>query len=333
MRKRINGFLLFLFICLSLAVTALANENKVSSTITITVTELKPGYYIGAAWDGDELLTLFDDTVDNSGRLEKTIEVGKTLKSDYAVKVGISGINADADLVSLVVYPNEKEDTPGKPSNPGTDIGSGGSGGGSSKPSIKPGTGVPPAVTPTVTIPSPLAASSRFTDVPAGAYYADAVAWAAANGITSGTGGKHFKPDEPCTRGQIVTFLWRAAGSPMAEANKRFADVPADLYYYNAVQWAVSEGIAKGMGKRAFNPDEPCIRGQAVTFLHRANGAPAASSETRFTDVSPDAYYAAAVQWAVNSHITKGMGAKTFRPDAPCTRAQIVTFLYRNRER
>ena len=170
---------------------------------------------------------------------------------------------------------------------------------------------------------------SRFTDVPDGAYYADAVRWAVENGITSGTGENTFSPDAPCTRAQMVTFLWRANGSPEPkDSGNRFSDVSAGAYYYKAVLWAVENGITTGTGATTFSPDATVTRGQTVTFLHRAAGSPQASG-SRFSDVDSDAYYAAAVAWAVANGITDGVSATSFAPGSPCTRAQIVTFLYR----
>ena len=169
-----------------------------------------------------------------------------------------------------------------------------------------------------------------FVDVPANAYYYDAVLWAVKNGITYGTSDTTFSPSAPCTRAQIVTFLWRVAGSPGPKGVISFTDVPADVYYAKAVAWAVENGITSGVGDSKFAPDEVCTRAQMATFLCRMAGGKAVSSTIAFTDVSVDAYYAEAVQWAVESGITKGTGdGTTFSPDEACTRGQMVTFLYR----
>mgnify|MGYP000821533280 CR=1 FL=1 len=171
---------------------------------------------------------------------------------------------------------------------------------------------------------------SSFVDVPSGSYYEDAVDWAVANGITTGTDAAHFSPDGICTRAQAVTFLWRAAGRPAPESRTMpFTDVPADSYYYDAVLWAVENGITKGTSSTTFSPDDTCTRAQIVTFLWRSEQSPAAGSSNPFTDVSADAYYADAVLWAVKEEITTGTTRTTFSPDAECTRAQIVTFLWR----
>ena len=171
---------------------------------------------------------------------------------------------------------------------------------------------------------------SSFVDVPSGSYYEDAVDWAVANGITTGTDAAHFSPDGICTRAQAVTFLWRAAGRPAPESRTMpFTDVPADSYYYDAVLWAVENGITKGTSSTTFSPDDTCTRAQIVTFLWRSEQSPAAGSSNPFTDVSADAYYADAVLWAVKEAITTGTTRTNFSPDAECTRAQIVTFLWR----
>lgn len=168
-----------------------------------------------------------------------------------------------------------------------------------------------------------------FADVPAGAWYADAVAWAVEQGVTTGTSATTFGPDVSCTRAQMVTFLWRAAGSPEPENTVTpFADVSATAYYYDAVLWAVGEGITNGTSATTFSPDATVNRGQTVTFLWRNAGSPVASGSS-FADVAADAYYASAVAWAAHKGITSGTSATTFSPNNACTRAQIVTFLWR----
>ncbi|MDE7243003.1 MAG: S-layer homology domain-containing protein [Oscillospiraceae bacterium] len=177
---------------------------------------------------------------------------------------------------------------------------------------------------------TPSVPSVSFTDVNSSAFYYDAVQWAVAQGITNGTGANTFSPSSPCTRGQVVTFLWRAAGSPASSGISEFTDVQASDYYYDAVRWAVEQGITSGMGSNQFNPNDTCTRSQAVTFLYRYAGSPAVSGTSAFVDVASSAYYANAVNWAVNNHITEGTSASTFGPDDICTRSHIVTFLYRN---
>ena len=171
--------------------------------------------------------------------------------------------------------------------------------------------------------------TSPFSDVSTSAYYYEAVKWAQEKGITGGISNGLFGPNQPCTRAQIVTFLWRAAGSPEPKSMSSFSDVSADSYYAKAVAWAVENGITSGTGDGKFSPDATCTRAQAVTFLYRASGAPAVSGNAAFSDVATNAYYAAAVKWAEKNGITGGIGGGLFGSDNDCTRAQIVTFLYR----
>ena len=173
------------------------------------------------------------------------------------------------------------------------------------------------------------ALAAGFVDVPQSAYYQAAVDWAVANEITAGTSGTEFSPDETCTRAQAVTFLWRVNGQPNTTGNNPFADVAAGSYYADAVQWAVANGITSGTSATTFEPDAPVTRAQVVTFLYRNAGSPSASGSTSFADVPTNAYYADAVRWAVSQGITAGTSATAFSPDESCTRAQIVTFLYR----
>ena len=175
----------------------------------------------------------------------------------------------------------------------------------------------------------PKPVDNPFTDVSDGAYYAEAVRWATAAGITNGVSATTFEPDSICTRAQMVTFLWRYAGSPAPTSTVNpFSDVSEHAYYHDAVLWAVENGITNGTDATSFSPDEPASRAQAVTFLYRMAGSPEASGSS-FRDVNANAYYAPAVQWAVTHDITRGTSAETFSPDELCTRAQIATFLYR----
>ena len=172
--------------------------------------------------------------------------------------------------------------------------------------------------------------ANEFIDVPLDSYFYEAVMWAVENGVTTGISASRFDPDGICTRAQAVTFLWRAAGSPAPRSRAMpFTDVPVGSYYYDAVLWAVENGITKGTSDTTFSPNDTCTRAQIVSFLWRSEKTPAAGSRNPFTDVKPGAYYLDAVLWAVESGITKGTTAMTFSPDADCTRAQIVTFLWR----
>ena len=175
------------------------------------------------------------------------------------------------------------------------------------------------------------AMAAGFTDVPADAFFAKPVEWAVSKGVTDGTSDTTFSPNDTCTRGQVVTFLWRAANQPEpTEKKSSFSDVTADAYFGKAVLWAVEKGITDGTSDTTFSPDDGCTRGQVVTFLHRAEGKPAAQSGKSFSDVAADAYYADAVKWAVSKEITDGTSDTTFSPNDTCTRSQIVTFLYRD---
>ena len=173
------------------------------------------------------------------------------------------------------------------------------------------------------------ALAAGFSDVPHGTYYEDAVDWAVENDITAGTSDTEFSPNETCTRAQAVTFLWRANGQPDAAGNNPFADVSTSSYYNEAVQWAVANGVTSGTSATTFEPDAPVTRAQVVTFLYRDAGSPSVSGSTSFADVPTNAYYADAVRWAVSQGITAGTSTTAFSPDESCTRAQIVTFLYR----
>ena len=172
-------------------------------------------------------------------------------------------------------------------------------------------------------------ATGVFVDVAEGSYYEESIDWAVEKGITNGVSSNMFAPNDPCTRAQIVTFLWRAAGSPAPKSMSSFTDVPAGAFYAKAVAWAVENGITSGTGESKFSPNSTCTRAQAVTFLYRASGSPAVSGKAEFSDVSSTAFYADAVAWAAKKVITTGIGGGLFGSDNDCTRGQIVTFLWR----
>ena len=177
------------------------------------------------------------------------------------------------------------------------------------------------------------AAALGFTDVPTDAYYYEPVQWAVESGVTKGTSDTTFSPDATCTRAQVVTFLWRAAGTPEPSSTRDpFSDVAADAYYFKAVLWAVEREITLGTSATTFSPDQGCTRGQVVTFLWRTAGQPGAASGNPFSDVAQGDYFRSAVLWAVENGVTKGTGANTFSPNDTCTRAQIVTFLFRAKD-
>ena len=167
-----------------------------------------------------------------------------------------------------------------------------------------------------------------FAYIREGDYFFDAVKWAVNKEITNGLTVDRFAPDSGCTRAQIVTFLWRAAGEPEPGTLSTFTDVPADKYYAKAVAWAIENGVTNGISENVFGPDDICTRAHSVAFLYRAAKASASGNST-FADVDTNAYYAAAVKWATDNGITNGMSAERFGPNETCTRAQIVTFLWR----
>ena len=199
-----------------------------------------------------------------------------------------------------------------------------------SNPAFEPQTAV--VSLPRLERPTPTPAENPFTDIRESAYYHDPVLWAVANNVTNGTSDSTFSPDEGCTRAQVVTFLWRAAGKPdPASSESPFSDVKEGAYYFNAVLWAVETGITNGTSDTTFSPDETCTRAQIVTFLWRYEEQPApAGTSNPFADVKPSAYFGSAVLWAVETGITNGTSATTFDPEDTCTRAQVVTFLYRD---
>lgn len=171
----------------------------------------------------------------------------------------------------------------------------------------------------------------QFTDVLTTDYYAEPVQWAVENGITSGTSITTFSPNQVCTRAQAMTFLWKAAGMPEpVNTSNPFQDVQQDTYYYKAVLWAVENDITSGTGAATFSPNQSCTRGQIMMFLYKAAGAPSVSGSSGFWDVETDTYFFYPVLWAVQNDITSGTSATTFSPNQSCTRAQIVTFLYRH---
>ena len=259
---------------------------------TFTVDE-KEGYTYTVKL-GEETLTKVNG--------QYTIPGAKLTGTALIVTVEKTGKTGEKPLPTPV---GPKPEKPEKPSEPGT-----------TEPT-EPGT------------TEPTKPAHSFDDVPAGAYYEEAVAWAAEKGITEGTSATTFAPKALCTRAQVVTFLWRAAGCPEPQNAGSFADVTAGSYYAKAVAWAIENGITGGTGDGMFSPDAVCTRAQAVTFLYRASAAPAIDGSSSFSDVDADAYYMAAVRWAEQNGITGGIGGGLFGSDLDCTREQIVTFIFR----
>ena len=260
----------------------------------------------------------FTFTVDEKEGYTYTVKLGNETLTKTNGQYTIPGARLTGAALTVTVEKTEKTgekplptpvgpkpEKPEKPSEPGT-----------TEPT-EPGT------------TEPTKPAHSFDDVPAGAYYEEAVAWAAEKGITEGTSANTFAPKALCTRAQVVTFLWRAAGCPEPQNAGSFADVTAGSYYAKAVAWAIENGITGGTGDGMFSPDAVCTRAQAVTFLYRASAAPAVDGSSSFSDVDADAYYMAAVRWAEQNGITGGIGGGLFGSDLDCTREQIVTFIFR----
>ena len=288
------------------------------TTTTIGFTGSGSGDVAGGTTQTAENGTDFTFTVDEKEGYTYTVKLGNEILTKANGKYTIPGAKLTGTALIVTVEKTAKTgekplptpvgpkpEKPEKPSEPGT-----------TEPT-EPGT------------TEPTKPAHSFDDVPAGAYYEEAVAWAAEKGITEGTSATTFAPKALCTRAQVVTFLWRAAGCPEPQNAGSFADVTAGSYYAKAVAWAIENGITGGTGDGMFSPDAVCTRAQAVTFLYRASSAADASGSTSFSDVDADAYYAAAVRWAEQNGITGGIGGGLFGSDLDCTREQIVTFIFR----
>ena len=292
--------------------------QKAPTTTAITFTGSGSGDVAGDTSQTAENGTDFTFTVDEKEGYTYTVKLGNEILTKTNGQYTISGAKLTGTALTVTVEKTgktgekplptpvgPKPEKPEKPSEPGT-----------TEPT-EPGT------------TEPTKPAHSFDDVPAGAYYEEAVAWAAEKGITEGTSANTFTPKALCTRAQVVTFLWRAAGCPEPQNAGSFADVTAGSYYAKAVAWAIENGITGGTGDGMFSPDAVCTRAQAVTFLYRASAAPAVDGSSSFSDVDADAYYMAAVRWAEQNGITGGIGGGLFGSDLDCTREQIVTFIFR----
>ena len=292
--------------------------QKAPTTTAITFTGSGSGDVAGGtsqtATNGQD----FTFTIDEEAGYTYTVKLGEETLTKANGKYTIPGAKLTGTALTVTVEKTgktgekplptpvgPKPEKPEKPSEPGT-----------TEPT-EPGT------------TEPTKPAHSFDDVPAGAYYEEAVAWAAEKGITEGTSANTFAPKALCTRAQVVTFLWRAAGCPEPQNAGSFADVTAGSYYAKAVAWAIENGITGGTGDGMFSPDAVCTRAQAVTFLYRASAAPAVDGSSSFSDVDADAYYMAAVRWSEQNGITGGIGGGLFGSDLDCTREQIVTFIFR----
>ena len=267
------------------------------------------------------------DVLTDETRTGERIAVASDSLTIYATKFSVYAIAFDRKANTPDVTPPTPGGTPGGGSSGGSSGSS--SNGGSSKPSIRDNGTAKPS-NPQSGGGSNAASRQPFNDVPPGAWYYEAATWAYDAKIAKGEGGKRLNPNKLCTRAEMLTFLWRSLGSPdRVGTGKTFTDVPSGAYYTKAVQWAASLKIVKGEGGKRFNPDATVTRAEAITFLYRALGVPSAAVG-RFTDVPASAYYAEAVEWAADRDIAKGMGKRSFSPASPCTRAQVLTFLYRS---
>ena len=325
MKKRLLSCFLVLLLCLGMGTTAFAETSPEVSgiavagktAVTVKLSNMETDhYFFGMVWKDKEILCFFDGVTDTTGNQTMEVEIGRSIQVDDVLRVGVS-IEDDAWSAPVKVENAASPVQPDPKPTPGGG-GGGGAGGGTSTPVVKPDEDVSKAV---------------FNDVKDSDYFAAPVHWALEREITSGVEEGRFGPELPCTRGQIITFLWRAAGSPQPKSlAAAFQDVAEEDYFFKAVCWAVEQGITGGIGPNVFSPDMTCTRAQAVTMLYRAAGA-GTTAGTTFSDVTPDDYFAAAVQWAVDREITSGVGEGRFGLEQPCTSGQIITFLWRQFDR
>ena len=396
MMKRCSALLLCLCLCFTLSSAASAASGEETSSIDVYVTDLDPGYYMCAVWDGGSLLCLFDYTVGRSGVMDTTVDIGELLPAGTRVKVGISSANAGGKQIAPIVCPvyDTYPDTGSVPDRPSNPISQStrppaGSYHNISTPKVTggtvttpangyPGIYIPVTVTPdpgyklarisatdstgrdiqvpcingqyqfympncNVTLradfvpdgsgtpPVTNTAHATLRDVYPSDYYYDSAYWAVEQGITGGLVNTIFEPKAPCSRARVVLFLWRAMGSPapVPGTPSPFADVRPGQEHYAAIMWAMQQGIITGASPTRFDTSGSITRGQVMTMLYRAAGSPMSGGSSWFSDVPSGAYYAKAVQWAAGQGIAAGTSSTTFSPNRACTRAQIITFLYR----
>lgn len=289
-----------------------ASYDKADGAVKLTASGLAPDttYYLVSVKSADSVVGLGSASTDTSGAAAVSIPVGTLADGTYQAYVFKNDDGTIAASAEFVV----KESNGGN--SGGGSSGSGGSSsGGSSSGSNNSGSAAP--------------AAGDFKDVAKGLYYYEPVNWAVGKKITTGASTDTFAADAPCTRAQMVTFLWRAAGSPSATASTTFGDVPQYEYYAQAVSWAASVGITTGTGNWSFSPSAPCTRGQMATFLYRYSKSPQISGNMPFADVADSSYYSDAVLWAYKNGVTTGITANRYYPNDTCTRGQMVTFIYR----
>lgn len=401
MKKKLAALLLSVCLVLTLSPTAFSTSAESTSSMDVYVTNLDPGYYMCAVWDGDLLLCLFDCTVGNDGIMDKTVDIGQALPSGTQVKVGISSANTGGkkiDPVMVPVYDTSGGNKPSQPNQPSRPSGSNtqvvqtparrfynisiaaATGGTVTSPakSTYPDVYVLLTVTPdpgykvgsiyaadsagnNITVPnfngqyrfhmpaSNVTVHANFVpassnavsavnktapalkDVDSSKYYYASANWAVSQGIMDGFVNTIFEPKAQCTRSQVALFLWRAMGSqsPSPDTVNPFDDIRSGQIHYPAIMQLMEHGIIAGTSPTKFSPGGSITRAQVVAMLYRAAGSPAVDGSVGFSDVPADAYYANAVQWAVNRGIAAGTSPTKFSPKDSCNRAQIVTFLYR----
>lgn len=329
------------------AVTASSASAKPGETVTVTVSMAdNPGlasWLMDVSWDGDALQlegigqgSAFSSGIFLSNPGESSAKVtwcaatdssssGEMFTLTFKVKDGASGNYPVTVTCSEQNTVNVKEQkVPVKTVSGSVSVTGSTSGGGNTS-----GSGENPEKTPGGETKPPKDNTVSFTDIKKSDFFYESVLWAAEKGITSGVAKNRFDPNGGCTRAQVVTFIWRAMGSPSASGRTGFTDVPTGAYYAEAVRWAVKNGVTNGTSANRFSPDAPVTRAQVVTFLWRAKGEQRAKSAASFTDLKKNAYYLDAVSWAVEKKITTGTSRTAFSPESVCTRGQIVTFLYR----
>lgn len=345
-RKRISSILAGILLSFTLVVPAHAAQPEInasydaaSGTVSVSSTGLDPNkiYHLISIQKEDSVIALKSGDSNAEGKIKEKIPAGKLEKGSYHIYI-YSNENGSV-VVSNTFKVGGGSDNPGgivepkDPDNPSGPVKPGGHNNpvGPGNP-INPGNGTNggSGSSPWSTTNEFSGMVNHFTDVPSGSYYENAVIWAVNKGVTKGTSSNTFSPNKVCTRAEAITLLWRASGSPASNTSiKKFKDVTKDSYYYDAVAWAVEKGICFGTSKDTFSPNKNCNRAEIVTFIWRVQKSPEVNGSNPFNDVTTNAYYSKAVMWAVRENVTKGITESLFGPRNVCTRAQIVTFVWR----
>lgn len=345
-RKRISSILAGILLSFILVVPAHAAQPEInasydpaSGTVSVSSIGLDPNkiYHLISIQKEDSVIALKSGDSNTEGKIKEKIPTGKLEKGSYHIYIYS---NEDGSVVvSNTFAVGGGSDNPGgtvKPEDPDNPSGTVKPGGHNNP--VGPGSPIKPEKGTNAGSGSSLGSTpdaisgmvNHFTDVPSGSYYENAVTWAVNKGVTKGTSTNTFSPNKVCTRAEAITFLWRASGSPTSNTSiKKFKDVTKDSYYYDAVAWAVEKGICFGTGKDTFSPNKNCNRAEIVTFIWRGQKSPVVNGSNPFNDVTTNAYYSKAVMWAVKENVTKGITESSFGPSNDCTRAQIVTLIWR----